>query len=596
LLELLAHHYHDVHPLVHDYLPPDLVVDPICRHLLETLMLDAPETLVAGLHDLDALGVPATFEDVRTAVRDLLEGEAEPSAGFQRGRVYVGDLLQARGLRFRAVVVPGLVERSFPAPPRQDPILLDAERESLAARAGPDVYLARKAARADEEKMLFALALAAGTERVTLTFPRLDVTSGRERIPSHYLIRLAEALTGTRFDYSSLEKAPGFTRVSSFPGAADEAAALDLDDFDLRCVARRVASRSPGDTLYLAHVSPQFGRGVEVETARWQEPTFTKYDGIVTEGPRAVGPIAATRIEAYADCPFIYFLERVLGIEPLEEPEEAVHLTPLERGSLIHDAFYEAYSRCYGEGGTVTAETLAEALRRAAGRAFDRVGAALPALTHELDRAEILADLTRFASMDVADCRAAGIRPALFELRFGMARRDDREDAASTEEPFALDVGGRTVRFKGRIDRVDLMGEDGARVIDYKTGRKRGSTNAFKGGRFVQLPVYLLAADALLEGRNVARAEYRFATQRGGFATVPFGRAALEERMDELKQIVGTVVTGIEQGLFVPLGAAGNRCRNCRYAHVCGVNPELRFERKREDPAVAGLLELAEIK
>ncbi|NNJ71162.1 MAG: DNA primase [Kiritimatiellales bacterium] len=51
LLELLVHYYHDVHPFVHDYLPPGHLTDPACRQLVEILMLDPPETLSGDLHD-----------------------------------------------------------------------------------------------------------------------------------------------------------------------------------------------------------------------------------------------------------------------------------------------------------------------------------------------------------------------------------------------------------------------------------------------------------------------------------------------------------------------------------------------------------------
>ena len=53
LLELLVHHYHDVHPIVHDFLPPDLLTDPVCRQLVEILMLDSTETLTEGFHEYD---------------------------------------------------------------------------------------------------------------------------------------------------------------------------------------------------------------------------------------------------------------------------------------------------------------------------------------------------------------------------------------------------------------------------------------------------------------------------------------------------------------------------------------------------------------
>jgi DNA primase len=53
LLELLVHYYHAVHPLVHDFLPPDHLTDPTCKQLVEILMLDPPETLTESLHDFD---------------------------------------------------------------------------------------------------------------------------------------------------------------------------------------------------------------------------------------------------------------------------------------------------------------------------------------------------------------------------------------------------------------------------------------------------------------------------------------------------------------------------------------------------------------
>jgi len=53
LLELLVHHYPDVQPLVHTYLRPEHLADPICRELVELLMVDLPETLTEGFQDFD---------------------------------------------------------------------------------------------------------------------------------------------------------------------------------------------------------------------------------------------------------------------------------------------------------------------------------------------------------------------------------------------------------------------------------------------------------------------------------------------------------------------------------------------------------------
>jgi DNA primase len=53
LLELLVHHYPDVQPLVHTYLRAEHLTDPICRELVEQLMVDLPEALTEGFQDFD---------------------------------------------------------------------------------------------------------------------------------------------------------------------------------------------------------------------------------------------------------------------------------------------------------------------------------------------------------------------------------------------------------------------------------------------------------------------------------------------------------------------------------------------------------------
>ena len=549
---------------------------------------------VAALADLDDLGVAAAFDGVREALRETLERESVPSAGFQRGKVYVGDLLQSRGLGFRAVIVPGLVERGFPSVGRQDPILLDAERRAIQDKAGADAYLRTKAERAAEERTLFALAAGAGSEHVTFTFPRLDVASARERVPSHFLTRLVEALTGERCDYSTLHAAPCFEQVPMFPVSGADGEDVDLDEHDLRTVA---GLSKPSHALFLAQVSEPFQRGIDVETARWQEKRLTSFDGLAASvaGQTIAGEVMSpTRIETYAACPFVYFLKYVLGVDALEEPEAVERLPALERGSLIHHILYAAYTTLFAGGRKASADALAKELVRAANRQFTKLRTAVPPLTWALDRAEITADLKRFAALDAEACAAAGARPAMFETRFGMRPRDGEEDEASTEQPLVLAIEGREYKFRGKIDRIDDLGPGEARVIDYKTGRASGRDNAFDGGRTLQLPLYILAAQMLRPDRRVLGARYAFATGRGEFRTVAFSREALDQRLGELEGIIQTVESHIEKGVFAATPDK-NRCKFCDRRAACCVNRDVIFERKKADPLIAGLLEMAEI-
>jgi len=385
---------------------------------------------VRKLCQLDQLGSAVSFADVCGAITDLLARRAQPSRGFQRGKVYVGRLFESRGLGFRAVIVPGLAEKSFPSAGRQDPIVLDDERRAITAKAGSGAYLPPKSARPAEERMLFALALGAGAEHATFTFSRLDVATARERVPSHFLVRLAEAITGEVRSYATLESVPFFDREPMFPAAGSDRPALDLDDYDLQTVANQTATQGKaGHAFFLKEVSEQFKRGVDVETARWQEKTFTQFDGIVRSAAHktiAGEPMSPTRIESYAGCPFAYFVGRVLGLDAIEEPEEIERISPLDRGSLLHRIFFTAYAEYFKDGRKVSADGLSAALVAAAEKECARIGTVGPAMTWAIDRAAMLADLRRFAAIDAAECAASNARPAMFEVRFGMPPRGIR--------------------------------------------------------------------------------------------------------------------------------------------------------------------------
>ena len=47
--------------------------------------------------------------------------------------------------------------------------------------------------------------------------------------------------------------------------------------------------------------------------------------------------VSATRLERWATCPFAYLVGDVLGVEEVENPEDELKITPLERGSLVHE-------------------------------------------------------------------------------------------------------------------------------------------------------------------------------------------------------------------------------------------------------------------
>jgi len=83
LLELLVHHYSETQPLVHEYLRPEHISDPVCRELVELLMVDLPEALTEGFQDFDE-ATQRVISRVQVEESRAIDNETSPVELAQR--------------------------------------------------------------------------------------------------------------------------------------------------------------------------------------------------------------------------------------------------------------------------------------------------------------------------------------------------------------------------------------------------------------------------------------------------------------------------------------------------------------------------------
>lgn len=525
---------------------------------------------------LDIAGVRPTPDRFRSLLAELLSEDSPRSGRFGRHEPAVLALMSARGVPFDVVILPGMVEKAFPRSPRQDPILLDAERVAInraLTRTGGASELPIKARRGEEERLLFTLAVQAARKRVVLTFPRLDPIQGRPRIPSWYLLQTVEAVTGRPCDFGGLDRllaesplgrvAPITWLHRETRDRAVHPLEYDLASFDL---ARH--ERTPDAMRYLSEVTPFFEQALRSELARFGTSQFTKYDGLI-EDPELLSrlnqrffpgqpTLAATRLETYAHCPFGYLISHVYGLEPLEEPERIAELEAMHRGALIHQILFRFFSKITAAGDQPVREAQWPALEAIARELFDRFernhAVGYP-LTWLVAQQRILDDLRGLLIRESQ--RDDGYRPALFELRFGMGPHDDEESEQSTRRRVLIELeDGTSFGLRGKIDRVDIKDEERTcRVFDYKTGRKTiPQKAAFGGGTLLQRPIYILAAEQLMEGVTPVSATLYYVSRAAGFAQREFARGDWEGNMKTLQHIVGTLYENIRAGRFCPCG------------------------------------------
>ena len=571
-----------------DPAPPEALVDAFTR-TFRRLVRTSPEAelalgALARLRELGAVDAAVPLEEFWTLLEAALAAPSAPGPAPGPGRVFVGELGVGLGIEFPLTIVPGLVEGGFPAAPRQDPILLDAERRQLTG-----LPLAEEAR--GLERVRFALAVGSGARRVVLTYPRIDAESGRPRVPSFLVLDLLESVTGQRHDFQTLQAFPGWRTVPLHP-APPSARERPLDAREW-LVTRALAARSAPESLL--RQLPGARRGLEAIRAREGTDALTVYDGLLGRGVElGAEPLAPTALERYASCPFRFLLERVYRLEAVEEPDRILMIDPRDRGDLVHTVL-EATFRHLAESGSLpltrerlpaAREALDAAFATACAEAERRGLTGLPALWAG-EQARLREELR--SALEAESDDRAGWRPVLFEVAFGI-ERPGRPDETTAPLVYTL-PDGSTLVLRGQIDRIDVS-SDGrrARVLDYKTGKLRSprTPDRLAKGRALQLPVYRLAAETLLAAggpADVEEAQYYHVIGPDAGMRVRFTRAGWAARRADFDRVLTTIVGGIRAGRFFQRPGACAR-GPCAFDLACGAERARWAEAKRADPAV----------
>ena len=572
----------------------------VAEALFEASAAATVRDLAGRLAALDVLDEEVDVGEMTAALREQLADARVPAGRVGREGVAVLTPLETRGLRFHTVAFAGLAEGGFPTRGRADPLLGDAERGRLAETLGARLPLAES--RDAESTLLFAFACEAAREQLTLLAPRTDAATGRPRLPSRLLLRLAsmtagypvgldEFLSGVPLAAVWRHVGGALSHAGGAPASEGTATVwMDAREYDT-AVLLVLSERSAGPAAqeYLGAVlgetaSAQRRLG-QWHSAREKEPGA--WDGLLGSEARAAlaarHPFAVemhpTRLERYVGCPFAFLLRDVLSLEAPEEPGDSLEMDAREFGTLAHDILQRAYEEIIaGELGLDGALAAVAAAWQSCCAETERRGVTGAALSWDVRRAMLLEDLLETARRDPVFASGAG-RPVGVEWRFGEA----------AGRPVDLDLpGGRTVRFAGRLDRVDAT-PCGARIVDYKTGKGGTEAKRLKDGLSVQLPVYQLAVrQAGDEDYGEIACLYRLVTRRGGFGELPL-RDDEEAAGRRLRGLVAQAVALVDAGQF-PRSTAG-RCDYCDVGYACGATEWTRA-RKREHELLGDLVSL----
>lgn len=542
------------------------------------------------LSALDAIG-PVPLEEARDVLAERLRSQEERPAWNRYGRVFVGSPHQGRGRAFKVVFVPALAERLFPQKPREDPMLLDEE-----LRTPLDAGLVVQEDRAKTERLLLRLAAGAATERLWLSYPRVDVSGARPRVPSFYVLDVMRAVTGRIPNHEVLQRqaaAAGGAKLD-WPAPLRPADSIDEVEHDLATLRELMRAPYPADVRghanYLLRLNDPLRRSVSRRWAR-ARGRWRAEDGLVRVSDRTRPMLELQRMHAraysvsalqkFTTCPYQFVLSAIYRLEPGKRPEPLQRLDPLTRGSIFHEA-QELFFRTLLQQGRlpVRAPDIPDALK-----VLDTIVAGVSARRREelapaIDRVwrDEIDSIARDLRMWVRKLpESADWTPRHFELSFGLDTAS--RDPSSVRDAVVID-GRFTLR--GSVDVVEERERTkDLRITDHKTGRNRTTPRTvIGGGAMLQPVVYALVVERMLE-RPVAGGRLFYCTAAGGFTehSVPLTEASRRSGLEALEIIDRAIELG-----FLPPAPADRACTWCDFRPVCGPDEPAHLKRKPSEP------------
>lgn len=404
--------------------------------------------------------------------------------------ILVANLLEARGLSFRAVAVMGLGEGSFPQPVREDAFLRDQDRSQLRQQFGFRLDPSTSSA----EREFFYETLTRARDQLLFTRPRLADT-GAEWVASPFWHTLRQ-LTG----------------LEPTPTTGSQDAAASWPEW-LNWLAQQPASQQTEVLAWLEAHNPTLATSWQIATQLFQSrlaETASPWNGDLTSlaetlatrfGPEHIWSLS--RLEQIQTCAHFFFTSHLLKLEARLEP--ALGLDMRQLGSLYHALFEKVYAKPEqlpdpeSEALISFVTELAQPIFAAAPRRYGFREAAWWGHTQQEIIGNVVTSIRALAASE-------GFVPIGLEMKFGL-----------TDNPLVIpgpEGNQDQLQIRGVVDRVDQNPAGEIRIIDYKLGGSSSFTaKDLERGRKLQLPLYALAMQEALQLGKVVDGFYWHVTK-----------------------------------------------------------------------------------
>ena len=313
-----------------------------------------------------------------------------------------------------------------------------------------------------------------------------------------------------------------------------------------------------------------------------------RFDGIVGTAfsnnlTKIAGKIGATSLDRYNRCPFAFFMEKVLGIEGIPEPE--VELDRKTEGSVLHktmELFWRnRIERFFGR------TSLKQRLKKLAEMPEDayseiavdstNIDVAIEEIGAAIDVA--ISEIESWPGDFIKEDFERTLRRASTAYLEAVAVAEDRFIPIATELGIKKSFGDSEIF--ARVDRIDADSSGRIRIVDYKlSGAPSGPDIAAL--KAIQLPLYCVMLDAIAgmywhdfskgepsEGGRFEREDHRPAKNSDWHIPVELWSV----RLAEFTSYAEMLLEKMASGEFPPRPAGGKCPEWCAFAEICGYDP-----------------------
>ncbi|MCX6162011.1 MAG: PD-(D/E)XK nuclease family protein [Ignavibacteriae bacterium] len=491
----------------------------------------------------------------------------------------VGDLYDLKYMRFDMLYIAGLNEGGLPKEISQDPLILDEEKSELIKLNNNYKFYSIEQRHEEYEKEFSMLTESANNELI-LSAPLRDLSTNREKLLSRYFLEIWNRNNDSRLDFRQLTD-----ELRKLPESRNDFIALKAEDSFYKyetgiSYLHKINIEKADDKLLLKHF-PSAEKSNEYISERYKSDKFGKYWGILgLDINRALPVLSASRLSAFAKCPYKYFLKYELNLDAPEEYDNISleWLDTMTIGNFLHTLFHnfsEAMRKKRGKEYSVVEQSDHEIFTKEFDELIKTYKISNP-INSEVYFEFGMKDLKEKADIFFEDELNNKNKRLYTELAYGIPK-DGRDTLSYSKEPIEIDANGIRIKFRGSIDRIDETSDNKFVLIDYKTGKEKtfDESKPFAGGSLPQTGVYCEAITSIDNKISNPTFEYWYLTQYGVNKTF---KVDYVKYKDKFKILLKFIIENIKTGNFPPNVVERTCSEYCDYFSVCADKRTWLFE------------------